>query len=172
VNGQIGQALDFDGVDEYVDFGDQDDLIGANYSFLFWAKKEANTSTGNRMTLISKLDDGTVEGIDIITGNSYTNLEVYIDRVSSPLSIANFLDLNSWVFGAVVLDNGTVSVYKNGVFQDSASYTSITDNNVNFYVGTQGAVLNRVFNGIIDEVRVYNRTLSAQEVKRLYNMGR
>jgi hypothetical protein len=28
------------------------------------------------------------------------------------------------------------------------------------------------FNGIIDDVRVYNRALSADEVKRLYNMGR
>lgn len=28
------------------------------------------------------------------------------------------------------------------------------------------------FNGLIDDVRIYNRVLSADEIKRLYNMGR
>jgi len=28
------------------------------------------------------------------------------------------------------------------------------------------------FNGLIDEVRIYNRALSPDEIKRLYNMGR
>jgi hypothetical protein len=28
------------------------------------------------------------------------------------------------------------------------------------------------FDGLIDDVRIYNRALSADEIKRLYNLGR
>ncbi|HEY4714989.1 MAG TPA: LamG-like jellyroll fold domain-containing protein, partial [Candidatus Paceibacterota bacterium] len=43
-----------------------------------------------------------------------------------------------------------------------------------FYIGarlTSGA-LSAFFNGTIDDVRIYNRALSATEIKQLYNLGR
>ena len=42
-----------------------------------------------------------------------------------------------------------------------------------FNIGQIGSHLARFyFNGLIDDVRIYNRVLSADEINRLYNMGR
>ena len=40
------------------------------------------------------------------------------------------------------------------------------------YIGTGETPTSHLFNGTIDEVRVYNRTLTADEVKQLYNLGK
>ena len=46
----------------------------------------------------------------------------------------------------------------------------VIEDGQNYVIGaSNGAV---TFDGLIDEVRVYNRALSADEVKRLYNLGR
>jgi hypothetical protein len=64
-------------------------------------------------------------------------------------------------------------VYLNGVDDTGAS-----GGNTGTYFGpsTPGAIGNNntsaAFNGDIDEVRLYNRALSADEVAALYNMGR
>jgi Concanavalin A-like lectin/glucanases superfamily len=40
------------------------------------------------------------------------------------------------------------------------------------YIGYQADAVPGKFDGSIDDVRIYNRALSADEIKRLYNMGR
>ncbi|HXK31646.1 MAG TPA: LamG-like jellyroll fold domain-containing protein [Candidatus Paceibacterota bacterium] len=42
----------------------------------------------------------------------------------------------------------------------------------NVAIGASSVGLNNFFDGSIDDVRIYNRALSPEEVKRLYNMGR
>jgi hypothetical protein len=39
-------------------------------------------------------------------------------------------------------------------------------------IGDCTATCSGDFSGLLDDVRVYNRILSADEIKRLYNMGR
>ncbi|PIU98326.1 hypothetical protein COS61_02040, partial [Candidatus Wolfebacteria bacterium CG03_land_8_20_14_0_80_40_12] len=38
-----------------------------------------------------------------------------------------------------------------------------------FLIGSVKKIANRYFNGLIDEVRIYNRALSAAEIKALYD---
>ena len=65
-----------------------------------------------------------------------------------------------YVDGALVF-TGTVTAIGNG------TTAGTNDVLISTYDGT-----NYPFNGRMDEVRVYNRALSADEVKRLYNLGR
>jgi len=64
--------------------------------------------------------------------------------------------------------------YVNGVLVNSrdngAGGTGDTING--FMIGRNTLIAENYFNGLIDDVRVYNRALSASEVKQLYNMGR
>jgi hypothetical protein len=50
--------------------------------------------------------------------------------------------------------------------QTPATYYSVSET---LKIGTESTAY---FSGAIDDVRVYNRALSAQEVKQLYNMGK
>ena len=51
--------------------------------------------------------------------------------------------------------------------QTSSPYTAAISSGSNFYIGSIGT--SSFFNGKIDEVRVYNRALSASEISSRYN---
>jgi hypothetical protein len=82
--------------------------------------------------------------------------------------------LNQWVhIVATRRVNEDAKVYYNGLLQPSTSVPwsgSISYNGAWFAIGRQKD-LGRPFTGLIDEVQIYNRALSAGEVLTLYNGG-
>ncbi|MDH4262559.1 MAG: hypothetical protein OEV78_05870 [Spirochaetia bacterium] len=74
---------------------------------------------------------------------------------------------NTWNL-ACVIDNGnnTQSFYVNGSLMSGAAYTMATANPV-VYIGNMGSPNYYSFNGTIDDVRVYNRALTANEIRTL-----
>ena len=79
--------------------------------------------------------------------------------------------LNEWTHMAMVLVDGVLYGYKDGVLFDSVATNGLQLGNsivqIGSWTGNQ-----QYFNGKIDEVRIYNRALSAEEIQRLYNLGR
>jgi Concanavalin A-like lectin/glucanases superfamily len=65
-----------------------------------------------------------------------------------------------WINGQLVASNTTAPA-------------SVT-NTSNLYIGMESgfSCCNGNYDGLLDDVRIYNRALSADEIKRLYNMGR
>lgn len=102
---------------------------------------------------------------------------------------ATALSLNTWYHIIGIYDGSSVKVYLNGLIDGSNSVGSITisynpittagPNPSTFYVGinhnstnsspTAAADLAYPFQGLIDEVRLYNRALSDAEVQQHYN---
>ena len=81
---------------------------------------------------------------------------------------------NQWNHIVTVFGRTDIKVYNNGVLK---STTEITDpgavqatTNNNFRIGSYNHGASWFFLGAIDEVRVYNRSLSDQEVKILYRL--
>jgi hypothetical protein len=72
-----------------------------------------------------------------------------------------------WFHAVYVKDSSDIELFIDGVSQGTTTYTSFDspDNNT-FHIGNGGA---RYFDGMIDDVRVYSRALSANEVSQLYN---
>jgi hypothetical protein len=64
---------------------------------------------------------------------------------------------------------GNFKAYVNGVQQGVTQYYPYDLSGVNrkFWVGRYSTSF---FNGLIDEVRVYNRALTADEIRRIMNM--
>ncbi|MBW2973644.1 VCBS repeat-containing protein [Candidatus Woesearchaeota archaeon] len=92
-------------------------------------------------------------------------------------SVSN-LTLNQWTHIAATYDNSTrnMSIYFNGTLDNSAirSAANPPTMNTNLYIGrTPDNIIGPhfYFNGTIDEVRIYNRTLSAQQIRQNYNNG-
>lgn len=81
------------------------------------------------------------------------------------------LSLNQWYFIGSVFDGLTSNIYINGNLVSSASENNPISNNRNFYIGKRdpGNLYACTFNGIIDEMRIYNRPLSTDEIKALYD---
>jgi hypothetical protein len=83
--------------------------------------------------------------------------------------IGNFL--NKWSHVAYSRSGTTLSVYVNGSFAASCTTTSsATVSNPVFKIGNY--LGGRDLTGTADEVRLYNRPLSAAEIKELYLFGK
>jgi hypothetical protein len=78
-------------------------------------------------------------------------------------------DTNAWYHVAVTSDgSGNRCLYINGVCEASATGQPFGQSQPNFYVGADASYSNEYFLGDIDDIRIYNRALSAQEVEQLY----
>ena len=81
------------------------------------------------------------------------------------------MSLNTWHHIALTWDGTTMKLYLDGAQDYSGSQTiTPTPASSTFLVGKAGDWY-RIFNGKIDEVRVYNRALPVGEVSTLYNSG-
>ena len=88
--------------------------------------------------------------------------------------VSNIVNLNSWqFFGFTFKSNDYVKIYKNGSMVGSNSvYGEQSTNSYPCVVGTEiegGWGTPPYFSGLIDDVRIYNRALSASEISALYN---
>ena len=80
-------------------------------------------------------------------------------------------DMKSWYHLVAVYNNRAMSFYANGVLVDSGTFSATMKSHTNtLYIG--GSDANFSFKGSVDDVRIYNRALSAAEIKQLYNMGK
>jgi hypothetical protein len=107
----------------------------------------------------------------------------YIDNNTIQLWTDNALNISpnpypngEWGFLAIVSDGPTASLYTNGILAGSRAQTLPANNNNLFNIGGGGifdvvTANGNYFLGRIDEVAVYNRALSAQEVASLYFTG-
>jgi len=78
------------------------------------------------------------------------------------------LEENNWYFVCAVV-RPFQEIYVNGVLDESNSYSVISSSDKPIRIGDDEN--NQPFNGTIDEVMVYNRVLSPQEIQLLYLFG-
>lgn len=188
--GRYGWGLNLDGNGDYVNFGDVSSLSftdGAGNDLPFTISTWVNLAEfTNSHNIVTKYNDAVAYEWDI----SYFGSEIwfllrssdnskYLYRTSAFTS-ANYL--NKWVH-VVGTYNGSevkegIHLYINGVLTDTSTgsvgtYVGMSNTNAPALVGTRFAsgVSQNAWNGNIDEVRIYNRSLSAQEIKQLYVTG-
>ena len=164
--GKIGQALSFDGADDYVDTADIDFAAG-NFTLSAWFKTSvlkdqrilSKYSAVNNQIWLMVLNDGTLEA-GVYDGTSW--------RVATdPSSRSN----NMWHHVAMDVTTSNIIFYVNGAQVGSDVHdNSFPVNNSTWNIGRNNDGT-EYFNGAIDDVRIYNRALSASEIKRLYNIG-
>jgi len=81
------------------------------------------------------------------------------------------INLNNWYFGTITYDGSTLNLYLNGVFQDSSnSVMTLLNSSEPLQFGRVSANdPTREFFGNIDDIGLWNRALSQQEITDLYN---
>jgi hypothetical protein len=71
-----------------------------------------------------------------------------------------------WYHVAGTFDGTTIKCYLNGVLKDTNQMSRIQPSNARLFIGEDG--WHNMFNGTIDEVRIYRRALTAQEIMLHY----
>jgi type II secretory pathway pseudopilin PulG len=76
--------------------------------------------------------------------------------------------LNTWFYVVTTWDSSGARIYINGVLEGSSAIVpNFLITNATAYIGSNGGST-RLLNGRLDDIRIYNRALSADEVKKLY----
>jgi hypothetical protein len=124
------------------------------------------TQSGNWRTVLLK------EGSNFLSyalytddGNAPAGGWIHIGSTDHVAEAANQLPLNQWSHLAATYDGATLKLYINGALAGTKNVTgSITTTNGAFRIGGN-SIWGEWFNGIIDEVRIYNRALSVSEIQ-------
>jgi hypothetical protein len=169
-SGKVNDALNFDGLDDYVDCGNDETLdptLGATLEA--WVNFNRLPSAANHiMAIAGRSGDGTDLDLQAETDNKF---KFYIGIGAPNVAISNTVaETNKWyhIVGTYQA-NDNVKIYVNGVLEKTTSISITRDTNPNnFCIGQSGHWSGRFFNGVIDEVKIFNRALSAEEIRAEY----
>jgi hypothetical protein len=177
--GKIGQALNFDGVNDYVTLGNPASLqLTGAITVSAWVYHDAFVHAAN--TIASKQGGSTNRGWKLGANNGAGSAYCFdIAPTNSTLLGAcgpgNSNTTGEWVHVVGVYDpSNAIIVYKNGAqigIQTSGVPASQFSSSRPVEIGTRSDVTDHWFDGKIDDVRIYNLALSASEIQALYNDG-
>jgi len=172
VKGKFGYALEFDGVDDYVDVGDNECLqMTDEVTLMAWIKTKYD---GEIRTVIAR-NYGFM--INAPFGNK---IEFFsFDGANSTRCVVDWLPDydNKWLHVVAVIrkytGSWTIRGFVNGELKCESTNPEFNGPGElgKVTVGSTRGV-ERFFNGTIDEVRIYNRALTPLEIKKLYYIGK
>ena len=176
VDGKLGKALSFDGVDDYVEVLDSASLdITDKITIEAWIKPNHIQST-DYPTIFSK-HIGISPGAQYQMGLGKNGIGYKIrfcsePSVGDPCPVGNAdIELSEWNHLAITFDGNKVRYYLDGIIDTEFNMDGpLPHYTANIAIGA--APHKRwYFKGIIDEVRIYNRALSEEEIKEHYESG-
>ncbi|MBI2468899.1 MAG: hypothetical protein HYV62_13990 [Candidatus Rokubacteria bacterium] len=179
VAGRLNQALSFDGVDDHVTVAHDTALNAYPLTLAVWLK--TNTTSGVR-GVVNKYLAGSYNGYQLFVSSG--NLCAWYLRDGSnyvydgggcTLSTAGAND-NQWHHVAFIVDASGGRLYVDGALKASQPWTgtagaptTLQSLHVAHYPGAFGGA--EYFPGVLDDARIYNRALSAEEILALYSQG-
>lgn len=166
--GKIGQAIRFDGVNDSAEMGTSNtfNFTTGDFSVAFWIKVE--DAFYDTMPIIYRMENG-ISGWAIST--NVDKPELLTSGNGGSASNANTsLRRGVWEHVVVVRSGGTTYYYLNGASDGSGAVVSPASNagdDLTFGTDDLGSYIAEN----LDDVRIYNRALSAAEAKQLYRLG-
>jgi len=166
---KYNEGIEFDGIDDYIDVS-HDNLLRptgdwSSSAWVYW-KEYADTRLlckNYRPNYLYTTSDGKLRAVNDLSGSS------------DSYAVSNeVLPLNEWMHLVSVYDDSTkrIKLYKNGneieLTTDTQGVgTPIIDTSP-LRIGMEDIGGLTSFNGNIDEVMIYNRVISANEIEKLY----
>lgn len=165
----LGQALSFDGTDDYIEIPDAAaNQWAGNISVGAWVRINA-TGSGERMIVAKYLSDGFYLGI-----NASGNLEFLVaggavsDTLESPTAMVN----DQWIHVAATYgsDNQKAKLFLNGVLIATKVISTGLDlnNGSSLRIGRSTHNAGGFFDGSIDEVVLFDRVITASKFSTLW----
>ena len=181
------QALNIDGVDDYVDCGNDPSLnITGAVTVSSWVKSVKNNASLFQGIIGKGNLNGPEYGYILTKGidNRFyfqVSLGSYARSDKSTYSDLEYTD-DAWHhLVGVLLPDGSHYLYVDGVQQSAHSGTGTfrpAASNIRLVIGTAygdsplNTNYNEKFKGLIDDVRIYNRALSAAEIQAIYEASK
>jgi hypothetical protein len=162
--GKTGDALTFDGTNDFVDVGN---IINSGaYTKVAWIKR-ADTATYNNII------SGDVAHAFYAPSTSSFKLRAGHNGVWNEVEDSSGLVANTWYHVAITydpdVDSGTMVLYRDGSPIDTQISVPVPQASNTTYIGRYNSGYR--FNGVIDNVMIFDRALTSDEIEFLYNGG-
>ncbi len=176
VNGIINSAFDFEStnsenvkINNGAGVGEDLDLL-EDFSFSLWIKLES-VGGGEHGYMIGKRSAGGFQYVFRVENSG--NIHLSLLTTGGAIADTNALSLATWYHVVVTRDDdGNTIFYINGTAKDSAASNSVSHVNTDvFLADSELHQANTIFDGVMDEVGIWNRILTPSEVTQLYNGG-
>ncbi|MBI2675376.1 MAG: LamG domain-containing protein [Candidatus Aenigmarchaeota archaeon] len=170
VKGYAFNGIEFDGADDYISVNDSPTLSPDHLSIELWMKvRKYPVSEAYPLSKYGGIYNGW-----IIRLNSGGASSISFAQQPSAEAYTGFsnLSIDKWYHLAATYDGAAIRTYKNGALLDAQAFAGgYTPTASSLMLGRASWNNSGYFNGTIDEVRLYNRTLSDSEVMEHYTGG-
>ncbi len=164
ITGISDYALEFDGLDDYVDMGDPSSVLDfgvGEFTESYWIYPYSFTGGIDGHIQL----DVTSPPSRLISGQYGNTLYVYTND-GNWHDTGITVEVSEWAFIVWVKVGDVLKLYINGTYSGwSMGHTTSLGPVFSMYVGRHST---EIFHGIIDEVRMYNRSLNDSEILNLY----
>ncbi|ULC60695.1 choice-of-anchor D domain-containing protein [Flaviramulus sp. BrNp1-15] len=162
------RSVYFDGSVDYIDVEDNLDLNTSNFTVSAWIKRDSGTSDAS---IVSKRNAANTEGYDLRLDGS-SRLSFTVNGGTGSLTSSVSIPADEWHQVAVIYSGGTATLYIDGVADTSAALPSPVATSQAFLIAAADGYdpdTTDFFAGNIDEVRVWDRALSAVQLRYIMN---
>jgi gliding motility-associated-like protein len=166
----VNRGYQFDGVNDFIKVNNIYDY--SNKTINTWFNAAEIYKTGNSAYQIFDIDAQSLS-----YGRTSAQIESGILYVTGGGELASYaipIDSNQWYMLTMTRTPTVIKYYLNGSYlgeSPSGISTSTTNDNPNLLIGVDRAETVQFFKGKIDEVGIWNRDLSAQEIAQLFYHG-
>jgi hypothetical protein len=184
--GKFGSGGIFDGTGDYISIEDNGTILDfsntSEYTWSAWLKYESFPAT-NTCFISKDLSAGKYDGFNLCLQSDAGFADVFVCKGNAGMSLTcsngKNIDIatSTWTMITISYDgNSKWKIYKDGVYFGETDLSVNSDTDSYYYIGAGVDTVDgteqapeHFFDGQIDEVRIYNRALSQDEVKDLYN---
>lgn len=175
-DGWTGEALELDGVDSYVDCGDDASLNFTDAVTIdAWIKCRTVGSVGIQVIAGKGQETADAPGYRLLYNDVKDKFQFSfwngVDQVATYTPELAGLQADTWYHVAATFNGAQIRYYLNGALfsvKDTGDTQIDSNNTSRFYVGTCVNTIQQFFAGSIGGVRVYPRALSDSEVLQNY----
>ena len=167
VAGKIGEAIEFAGAGDYLDCGNDKSLdLTDEITIELWIQPTSPGEGGPNAGPVCKAQQG-VDWSWQLRYNApggFMGFQYNAEGGGSTwISVQKKLDPGTWFHIAGTVDGNEIKCYLDGVETEKTKMDKIGGGNGAFFIGQDGWV--NIFKGVVDEVRIYDRALKADEIQ-------
>lgn len=161
-------ALKFDGQEESLTVTHNDAYnIGDGFTIEAWIFAENWRDASWQGSIVAKDNQAPDRGFAFRCGdNGVLSFVMSVDNVWEEAFSAQIMNANQWHHVATVVNDGTITLFIDGQEVASSSYTGtpVNGTDLNLTIGGSSGFGGRIFDGALDEVRIWDVARTQQEI--------
>ena len=175
VNGKNGKAIEFiDSYSEYVEIPQNNIYNSSEISISFWVKEtDKDKQASPYAHVISHVSSDGKNGWYFDHSSNDQSIRFIVSNTSGGKTTSNNMPIanTSFTHIAATFDGSQIEVYRNGSLFQILNYNGTYSSafNLPIHIGSASECnACKEFTGIVDDVNLFNRTISDDEIKQLY----